>query len=310
MGEQAKKIGEKLEGFGEKLFTQLGWTELTRDKEIKCQRVSHIKRTHGIDIMLKFFDPYSNGMQGIIVECKNRQMKSITQTEIDKWVNELISNIECAQSAPELSDVQFGDASLNTGLLLIHANDKFDPVIFNGYLKKLTIHNRRNPINIYIANNDQINMWKSLLDKIAIGYSNNNFHFVYPSVNNSSKELTSYLTINSLYSKYIFAQNTYGIDNGTPFPTPCAQSIMFIFDDITTATFQYLWSMFKYYQLEGTDEYVFIFYPRKPSDSQYVKENFISTLRSIDNPIDAQTAHKIKIDFLDNRALSPIDTTR
>lgn len=32
MGEQASKIGKKLESFGENFLTSLGWTELTRDK--------------------------------------------------------------------------------------------------------------------------------------------------------------------------------------------------------------------------------------------------------------------------------------
>ena len=41
MGENAKKIGEKLEGFGERLYQRFGWNELTRDTEIKCIRTTH-----------------------------------------------------------------------------------------------------------------------------------------------------------------------------------------------------------------------------------------------------------------------------
>ena len=126
MGEQAAKIGKKLEGFGENFFANLGWTELTQDKEIKCTRSSHKKKTHGIDLLCKFTNPYIAGNQGIVVECKNRQMGSITRATIEEWVKELINNIECAQSAPELVDVDLRNTTLNTGLLLIHANDKFD----------------------------------------------------------------------------------------------------------------------------------------------------------------------------------------
>ena len=53
MGEQASRIGKKLEGFGENLFSDFGWTELARDKEIKCTRTSHKKKTHGIDLLFK-----------------------------------------------------------------------------------------------------------------------------------------------------------------------------------------------------------------------------------------------------------------
>lgn len=126
MGEHASKIGKKLEGFGEVLFANLGWIELARDKEIKCTRSSHKKKTHGIDLLCKFNNPYSTGNQGIIIECKNRQMSSITQATIEEWVKELINNIECAQSAPELADVDLANTTLNTGLLLIHANDTFN----------------------------------------------------------------------------------------------------------------------------------------------------------------------------------------
>lgn len=95
MGEQAAKIGKKLEGFGVNFFANLGWTELTQDKEIKCTRSSHKKKTHGIDLLCKFTNPYIAGNQGIVVECKNRQMGSITRATIEEWVKELINNIEC-----------------------------------------------------------------------------------------------------------------------------------------------------------------------------------------------------------------------
>ena len=94
MGEQAAKIGKKLEGFGVNFFANLGWTELTQDKEIKCTRSSHKKKTHGIDLLCKFTNPYIAGNQGIVVECKNRQMGSITRATIEEWVKELIFSLQ------------------------------------------------------------------------------------------------------------------------------------------------------------------------------------------------------------------------
>ena len=177
MGEQAAKIGKKLEGFGVNFFANLGWTELTQDKEIKCTRSSHKKKTHGIDLLCKFTNPYIAGNQGIVVECKNRQMGSITRATIEEWVKELINNIECAQSAPELVDVDLRNTTLNTGLLLIHANDKFDQQKFYDHLSKIAFPNRRNPINIFIAANDRIAQWTSLFAKVKTSY-NNGFSFI------------------------------------------------------------------------------------------------------------------------------------
>lgn len=311
MGEQASKIGKKLEGFGENFFVNIGWTELARDKEINCTRSSHKKKTHGIDLLCKFSNPYyANGSQGIIVECKNRQMVSITRASIEEWVKELIYNIECAQSAPELEGVDLTNTTLNTGLLLINANDTFEPQKFYGYLSEITFPNRRNPINIFIAANDRISQWRSLFEKIKMSYDNM-FSFIYPSINESNKISKQSLTINAMYSKYLFGCSTYIIQRnypGSTYPEPHTQNMLFFFDEITVDNFRYAWSMFKYYQLQGADKYVFLFYPRKNGDVDFVKESFITTLKSGETPIEDSEAEKIKIDFIDNRCLSPIET--
>lgn len=309
MGEQASRIGKKLEEFGENFLPNLGWLELAHDKEIKCTRSSHNKRTHGIDLLCKFDNPYTAAQQGIIIECKNRQMKSITQPEIEKWVKELINNIECAQSAPELSEIDLAGAPLNTGLLLIHANDAFDVDKFYGYLKSIHFPNRRNPINIFIAANDKINLWTSLFAKIKSSY-NDNFSFLYPSINGYSKKNQNTLTVNAMYSRYLFAQSTYAVPkrNGiNSYDEPHTQNIMFFFDEITIDNFKYAWSMFKHYQLQGEDRYVFVFYPRKKDDVAFVKENFMATLKSGEKPISDVESEKIVLDFIDNRTLSPIE---
>lgn len=310
MGEQASKIGKKLESFGENFLTSLGWTELTRDKEIKCTRSSHKKETHGIDLLCKFENPYNTMQQGVIVECKNRQMRSITQAEIDNWVKELINNIECSQSAPELSDIDLSGTTLNTGLLLIHANDSFDKNKFYVYLSNINYPNRRNPINLFVAGNDRIALWTSLFAKIKYSY-NNDFSFLYPSINGFSKKVQNVLTIDGMYSKYLFAQSTYTIkkeNGGHSYDEPHTQKIMFFLDEITTDNFKYAWSMFKYYQQQGVGKYVFVFYPRKKDDVEFINENFISTLKSGNKPIDDKEIEKIHIDFIENRSLSPIET--
>lgn len=311
MGENATKIGKKLESFGGNFFPQLSWDELCRDREIKCSRTSHKKRTHGIDLLFKFENPYNAKKQGIIVECKNRQMKSITQDEIEKWVKELINNIECAQSSPDLKDVDLSDATLNTGLLLVHANDSFEKEKFYSYLKKLHFPNRRNPINIFIAGNDKINLWTSILNKINLSYSAG-FSFLYPSINGFSKVITPTLTINAMFSKFIFAQSKYEETRvnteGEPYMVPHTQHIMFFLDTITPSNFKYAWSMFKYYQLQGASRYVFIFYPRGKDDVEFIKNDFIKTLKSGKNPISEEEAQKIKLDFFENRDLSVIET--
>ena len=199
---------------------------------------------------------------------------------------------------------------IHTGLLLIHANDSFDKDKFYGYIKNIKIPNRRNPINVFVATNDSISRWKDMLLKVKTSYGNN-FSFIYPSINESSKVTQNTLTINGMFSKYLFAQSTYTITRnytGNQYEESHTQHIMFFFDEINTDSFRYAWSMFKYYQMQGVDKYVFCFYPQKQGDVDLVKESFISTLKSGSNPISESEAGKIDIAFIDNRNLSPIET--
>ncbi len=312
MGEQAQKIGKKLEGFGEKLFSGFGWDELARDQEIECRRSNHNKRTHGLDLLMNFKNPYLGCKQGIIIECKNRQMKSITQDNLNVWVAELINTIECSQSAQELVEVKTDNMNLNTGLLLVHANDEFKKHLFDKYLSNLKVSNRRNPINIFVAGNEEIYRWNSLLNKIETIRSDD-FQFIYPSIEGSNMEKGKYITINQLYSKYIFAQDLAmetKYKNGTSYKEPKKRKIMISFDEISRNCFKYMWSMFKEFQFQDAEEMVFIFYPRRKDDVEFIKENFIKTLYQIEPPIDADIENRIKIEFIDNRSLSPVDGGR
>jgi len=309
MGEQAKKIGEKLEGFGAVFFDGLGWTELSRDKEIKCSRPSHKKRTHGIDLLFKFPNPYSASMQGIIVECKNRQMRSIGKDDIETWIKELIGTIECATSAPELADIDLDGTSLNTGLLLVHANDEFDEKKFYEHLRGLHFTSRRTPINIFVAGNDKINQWTSVFTKIK-DYGDS-FYLLFPSINGYSKRLQKEVPINALYSKYVLAERTYYTEenNGAGnYQFPHKESIMFFLDDICVDNFCYAWSMFKHFQMQGNEKYVFSFYPRKTGDVDFIKEHFLSAIKHGDKLFSDSERQKITLDYIDNRNLSPVET--
>lgn len=314
MGEKAKKIGEKLEGFGENLFEGFGWYEITRDREISCTKSLHKKRTHGLDLFLLNLNPYMNLKQGIIVECKNRQMVSITDSEIEKWIKELINTIDCARNSEELTDLSIDDVVLNTGILLIHANDKFDSEKFHKSVKKVFLQSRRDPINIYVAGNEEINRWNALREKIKSTF-NGEFKFIYPSINESDQLCDSSISLDYLYSKYFFAMNTHYISemdsrSGSMVKIPKLQHIMFSFDDNIVESFKYMWSLFKFYQMQSADEYIFVFYPRTSEDTEFIKENFIATLKGLDMPISEEMAKKIKLDFIDNRTLSPVDTGR
>ena len=321
MGEMAKSIGEKLESFsGGVLLPNFGWQQLLNDLEIKCSRSSHKnskfknKKTHGIDLLCKYFDPYINSHSAVIIECKNRQMNSITAHSVNEWLSELINNIECAQSAPELKASNVDAYILSTGLLIIHANDdKYDEQQIDKILRGISVQSRRNPINIFIASNREINMWSSLFLAIKNDFTHDGFDYLYPSIDGYSKILSKHVTINSLFSKFIFAHHKCEVDykdDKVKGKKEEMSSVLFSFDDVSADSFRYLWSMFKAFQMEGSDYYIFYFYPRKTEDVQMLtSENFLGAIEQ-NGKITESTKKKINVKILDNRSLSPVYTIK
>lgn len=321
MGEKAKSIGEKLEGFGEKLFEGFGWNEVTRDLEIACKKSSHknkedkSKRTHGVDLLHNYSDPYLSQIIGVITECKNRTWSGITKSTIEQWYNELINTIECTKNSNEIKEFDLNGANINTGILLINCNDgKFEKDKFYGYIEKLDIPTKRDPLNIFIAGNDRIDQWYALLNRIEKYRSSageGTFKIIYPSIENSIRTSVDYITVTHLLSRYVFAANDYYVEESSAnvsLPTKIAKRryIVFSFDKHTIDSFKYLCSMFKYFQFEEGNEYVFCFYPESAKDIDFINNNFIKSLKGNDGKeiIDIK---KIRIEFLQNRNINPVD---
>ncbi len=314
MGENAKKIGDKLEGFGEKLYERFGWAELTRDTEIKCLKSSHktekgsSKKTHGIDLYHKYLDIYKSQYIGVITECKNYGWESINTSNIQKWVNQLLGTIECSQISQELKEYNEKCDSVNTGILLVHCNDgKYDEVKFREYVSNLTYKSRRSPINIFVASNREIERWDSMFNYIETTFENNEneFKFYYPSVMGSDLETLKHVNLYQLYSSYIFGENkrqAKEIISGRELWGTNVEKVIFCFDVISESSIRYLSDMFKELQLEGADRYIFCFYPQSVEDVKMIDEKVEGWLS------ESLKKEKIKIVKLDNRRLSPVDT--
>lgn len=312
MGEKAKKIGDKLEGFGEKIYERFGWDELVRNKEIKCIKPLHKNsngertRTHGVDLYHKYYDPYKQKTIGIITECKNYAWSSIATANLQKWFDQLLGTIECAQISEELNEYNKQCETNNTGILLVHANDgKYDEKKFREYLSNLTYKSRKNTTNIFIASNNEIEKWDAMFACIEKEFKESDFNFYYPSIMGSKLMKTKYITLDQLFSTYVFAENIKEEDydkDGIKGKKRIVQSIVFSFDKIDKNAFLYLCNMFKELQLERADEYIFCFYPYTKEDSEYINENFIECIKP------KLESEKVKVKILDNRRLSPVDT--
>ncbi|HII4471077.1 TPA: hypothetical protein ACY4SJ_002565 [Clostridium perfringens] len=313
MGENAKKIGEKLEGFGERLYERFGWNELTRDEEIKCIKKTHRndkgnhKRTHGIDLFHNYYDAYKRQKIGVITECKNYEWQSINEKSLEKWIEQLLSTIECAQISESLKEYNSKCTCINTGILLVHANDgKYNEEKFRDYVKKLKYKTRKNPINIFIASNKEIEKWDSMFSYIEkeLKSDKGEFNFYYPSIMGSDLETLSHITLYQLFSSYIFAENKKQVKKeifGSELITTEVEKIVFSFDEISENSLRYLCDMFKELQLEGANKYKLCFYPETIEDANLIDEKFKSLASEF------LKGDKIEIIKLDNRNLSPVE---
>lgn len=318
MGENAKKIGDKLEGFGERLFERFGWHELTRDQQINCKRSKHKnesgqrKTTHGIDIYHSYFDPYKQKNLGVITECKNYKWESINRSNLQKWFNQLKDTIECAQTSAELEGFNNRCDVINTGVLLVHANNKgYDDEKFREYLSELQYSQKRNPINIFVASNKEIEKWDSMFSYIENINANteNEFLFYNPSISGSGIKKNKYITLTQLYSDYIFAQNRVIIEQrvgGKVINTIESKELyIFSFDKINKDSFVYVCDMFKELQLENFEKCMFCFYPEEKEEVDLIEKEFIAYAK---NELGNETGEKVDYHILDNRRLSPVDT--
>lgn len=317
MGENAQKIGKKLEIMGCNILELFKWKEKMKDKEIKCRRQGHRnvdgkkKITHGVDLYLEYDDPYMDKKQGVFVECKNRQWKNIDKTKIEQWIQEQINLIECAANDASLMEFYSGDSVRDCALILINTNDgNFKKDKFYEYLSNVQVASKRIPLKIFIAGNDVIDKWNSI-NTINQRDFQGSLAVIYPSMGNSRSQISNTWSISHLFSKYIFCEAkklVEEVDGGDKITREKRILVVFCCDIITADSINYLWSMCRFYQYETSyKEFVFYFYPHSSYDVDYIQENFMNILRAYKTKIEPQILNNISYKFIRNSDLPVVN---
>lgn len=317
MGENAQKIGKKLEIMGTNILEMFCWNEKMRDKEIECKRQGHKnvegkkKKTHGIDIYFEYDDPYTSKMQGVFVECKNRQWNNVNKANIEQWVIEELNLMECATNNSSLMEFYNDESVKNCALILINVNDgKYNREKFYEYLSEIQIPNKRTPFKIFVASNDVIELWNSI-NMIKQKDFQNNLEVIYPSIGNSRPLISKTWSISHLYSKYILceAKEMKAMKIGDrDMNVEEKKLVVFCSDIISADSINYLWSICRFYQYETSyDKFIFYFYPQDSKDVDYINENFINLLKSYKDGISEDTINKITFHFLRNSNMPVIN---
>jgi hypothetical protein len=312
MGELSQTIGKKLENFSSDLFTDLGWELLTHDLPIDCTRPTHKsatsksgeKKTHGIDILQGFYNPFTNRKEAIIIECKNHQWKDFIPSNVNKWVDELLNTIECAATSPKVAPY-IVDTTLTSGLLLFNSSDNiYDFNKVQEVLSEVVIPRRRIPTVLYLADTGKLEKWFALnveISNIKKSNPDHNFGVIYPSIGGSRWDRQPIITPNYLFSDYILSvyTKTYNHENGTE---KVDVKAIFCFDPVADDAMLYLLDMINSLQYEAHSErkqeiHVY-FFPETADDRIRIRECFTKMI-SNEKPT-------FKIEFLVNRRLSPV----
>ena len=310
MGELSQTIGKKLENFGDTLFANLGWELLAQDLSVDCNRSTHKsatsksgeKKTHGIDILQGFYNPFSARKEAVIIECKNHQWKDFIPSNLNQWVDELLNTIECASASPKVLPY-LTETTLTTGVLLFNSSDNlYDYEKARETLTKITVPRRRTPIMLYLADTGKLEKWFALnteITKIKESNKDHNFGIVYPSIGGSQWDRQAIITPSYLFSDYILSVYTKTNENENGTEKVDVKAI-FCFDTVTDDSMLYLLNMVNDLQFESRTErkqevHVY-FFPEKAADKKLIEDCFAKIV------IPKKPYFQIK--FLDNRRLS------
>ena len=308
MGELSQRIGKKLEKYGNTIFNNLEWEILTQDLQFNCMRPSHKnpknkeKTTHGIDLLQGYYNPFTDRKESIIIECKHREWSNFIPSNLKIWIEELINTIECASLSPSVNPY-LGEYTLVGGMLLYNSSDnKYELTRALENISKIDVPRRRNPMIIYLADNNRLEKWYSFnqeISKIKSENRDNNWGIIYPSIGGSHWERLSVVTPSYLFSDYIIT--TYTKTNELEDGIKKDIKAIFCFDKVNEDSLIYLRNMINELQLESRSdrkqEFNIYYYPESAEEIDYIKECFSRFNKD---------KQYFKLNLLDNRRLSRI----
>lgn len=282
MGELSKKNGAKLENFGEVLFQNLGWELLVQDFEINCINKNHKnkknkdKKTHGIDLLFKYKNPFNNRFEAIIIECKNRQWKEYTPANLNLWVDELLNTFECSCVSTELSSYLKNCTLVNSVLLFNSSDNEYTEERAIQNRVQINIPKRKIPTMLYVADTFMLEKWYALNKCITEIKKENisEFKFIYPSINESEWTREDVIIPSFLFSDYIFSSHLQEVNLIPNQTNRMEYKNIFCFDKVSNDAVKYLKSMINELQLAThmlNYKFNIYWYPEDCNDVEFIK---------------------------------------
>lgn len=286
MSEEQQFQGDRWTTQSLNILRNLGWEQKgTANFDIPCtNKSSHKtgnstsrKNPHGIDLLFSNFDPFINKEVSIIVESKHRQWTGISTSTIQDFLNQVLMTVECASTDPEL--IRLGCENIRTGLLMIWCNEpeKFDNEKFKEYINGLVIKARKTPTTIYIASNNEILKWCSIIEKIKeLKTELSEFKFFYPSDlfsgGISSANRKEHLNLIQMFSSYVFAKSKMSIQANRDTRVNKDINHVFFFAEPTIEELDFMFSCVKKFQFEDADQIIIHFYGQQTRYRIHIEE--------------------------------------
>jgi len=301
MPENQNANGERWTTESVAIVKQLGWEQKgTSNFDIEC--TFHAKerhgQKHGIDSFFEYYDPYYQSQQGILVESKSWQFKSINSTNIKKWIKQMTDCIECMQVSPTIQSLSH--SPIQNALLMCWANDEYDSATFKEQLMQVGVASKKYPCNIFVASNQEILKWCSLINTVnTIKTSCYSFKYIYPNVPTLGTDLimAEHLTLTHLFSRYIFAEVKLSVPNRSGGNDIIEKLIVFCFEPVTVESLEFLYDLIKRLNFQSYPACEIFLYDRE-INVRHITTDF---LRKINSQIkgDIKSPSIVDIKYLD-----------
>lgn len=223
MSGETSKIAEVANKISEDIFKWFRWEKNQRmDENFSCHKgeehkngAKHDCKTHPVDVVFSYFDPYLNKTILLNTDLKSYKASSITPTNLRKAIKSLANTIDCAKSASEWK-AKYMNPNDNVdirGMLFVFNNDNEYDKNFFSYFNDIKVDNliQKKDTLIHILEPKRIRyMFNVIKDMEALNARKilplNNYTYYYPELHlhKTNGDVTKYpATIELLTSPYM-----------------------------------------------------------------------------------------------------------
>lgn len=289
MGERSKHIGELGEEFGRRFLEKLGWIKLGDwNDDIPCESTEHknlrekTKKTHGIDGVYCYTNPYTLQLDVILIEAKalswnsGAKSKAVSTigTQLNGFVEAVSDKAACALRSSDFKS-KF-DLSTNWGdlkvALIYYGHDGYRSSSMPEVRAKVSMKNGSEQTPVFLIDNDVLQRAMTALNFLSPEGARTveeKPEFFNPElVTKSSKAFwTTHLPIEYLYSSFFVAR----------FASEPSKGIVFYQGTYSQESIRRLFAGLGKFQILATDSLVFVPLNANPaSDDRHALESLIN----------------------------------